>query len=134
MNVDFYERIWMWAAAVIIANNQPGNFNGSLIGMSSIPVVSVSQDDGSTLRQAIRAGGATVRIEVNATNAQSTGHNVVATRPGGPQTLVIGGHIDSGAWMPSSPRPCASVRAVRSHRARRLDRSGSSARITGQCS
>ena len=48
--------------------------------------------------------------------------------------VLIGGHIDSGAWMPSSPRPCASVRAVRSHRARRLDRSGSSARITGQCS
>jgi Iap family predicted aminopeptidase len=90
------------AAAVIIANNQPGNFNGSLIGMSSIPVVSVSQDDGSTLRQAIRAGGATVRIEVNATNAQSTGHNVVATRPGGPQTLVIGGHIDSVAAGPGA--------------------------------
>ena len=43
-------------------------------------------------------------------------------------------HIASGAWMPSSPRPWASVRPVTSHSASRLVRTGSSARITGQCS
>jgi Iap family predicted aminopeptidase len=90
------------AAAVIIVNNQPGNFNGSLIGMSSIPTVSVSQDDGATLRQAVRAGGATVRVEVNASTEQSTGQNVIATRPGGSQTIVIGGHIDSVAAGPGA--------------------------------
>lgn len=89
------------AAAVIIVNNQPGNFNGSLISMSSIPVVSVSQADGSTLRQAAHSG-ATARVEVNASNEQSTGQNVVATRPGGAQTLVIGGHIDSVAAGPGA--------------------------------
>lgn len=89
------------AVAVIIVNNQPGNFNGSLIAMSSIPAVSVSQADGDTLRQAAR-DGARVRVEVNASNEQSTGHNVVATRPGGPQTLVIGGHIDSVAAGPGA--------------------------------
>jgi Zn-dependent M28 family amino/carboxypeptidase len=90
------------ALAVIIVNNQPGNFNGSLIGMASIPAVSVSQADGATLRQAIRAGGASARVDVNASNEQSTGVNVVATRPGGPQTLVIGGHIDSVAAGPGA--------------------------------
>lgn len=89
------------AVAVIIVNNQSGNFNGSLVSMSSIPVVSVSQADGSTLRQAARSGG-TVRVEVNASNEQSTGSNVVATRPGGAQTLVIGGHIDSVAAGPGA--------------------------------
>jgi aminopeptidase YwaD len=89
------------AAAVIIVNNQPGNFNGSLISMSSIPVVSVSQADGATLRQAAREG-ATARVEVNASNEQSTGQNVIATRPGGAQTLVIGGHIDSVAAGPGA--------------------------------
>jgi Iap family predicted aminopeptidase len=90
------------AVAVIIANNQPGNFNGSLIGMSSIPAVSVSQADGATLRQVARAGGATVQVEVDASTEQSTGVNVVATRPGGEQTLVVGGHIDSVAAGPGA--------------------------------
>ncbi len=90
------------AVAIVIVNNQPGNFNGSLVSMSSIPAVSVSQEDGASLRQAIRAGGATVRVEVNASNEQSTGQNVVATRPGGAQTLVIGGHIDSVAAGPGA--------------------------------
>ncbi|HZO32268.1 MAG TPA: M28 family metallopeptidase [Chloroflexota bacterium] len=89
------------AVAVIIVNNQPGNFNGSLVSMSTIPVVSVSQADGATLRQAARSGAA-VRVEVNASNEQSTGANVVATRPGGAQTLVIGGHIDSVAAGPGA--------------------------------
>jgi aminopeptidase YwaD len=89
------------AAAIIIVNNAPGNVNGSLIGMSAIPAVSVSQEDGITLQQAAAAGGR-VRVEVDASAEQSTGSNVVATRPGGPQTLVIGAHIDSVAAGPGA--------------------------------
>jgi len=88
--------------AVIIANHSPGNYNGSLRNMSAVPAVSISQEDGIVLRQAIRAGGATVRVEVNASNLQSTGSNVVAVRPGGPQTLVLGAHIDSVAAGPGA--------------------------------
>lgn len=88
--------------AVIIVNNQPGNFNGSLLGMSTIPAVSVSQADGAAIRQAIRAGGATARVDVNANMAQKQAANVVATRPGGSQTLVIGGHFDSVAAGPGA--------------------------------
>lgn len=90
------------AVAVIVSNNQPGNVNGSLTGASTIPAVTVSQEDGSGLRQAIRAGGATARVEVNASTEQSTGQNVIATRPGGPQTVVVGGHIDSVAAGPGA--------------------------------
>jgi aminopeptidase YwaD len=89
------------AVGVIIVNNQPGNFNGSLIGMSTIPVVAVAQEDGATLRQQARAVGA-IRMTVDASISQSSGSNVVATRPGGPQTLVIGGHIDSVAASPGA--------------------------------
>jgi Zn-dependent M28 family amino/carboxypeptidase len=81
--------------ALIIANNQPGNFSGSLIGVSSIPVISISQSDGQELQRAIRAGGATVRVTVDASVQNGTAANVVATRPGGSQTIVIGGHFDS---------------------------------------
>jgi Zn-dependent M28 family amino/carboxypeptidase len=62
----------------------------------------VSQADGATLRQAARSGNATVRVEVNATTEQSTGANVVATLSGGPQAIVIGGHIDSVAAGPGA--------------------------------
>ncbi|MCC7366969.1 MAG: M20/M25/M40 family metallo-hydrolase [Chloroflexi bacterium] len=89
------------ALGVVIANNQPGNFNGSLIGTSTIPAVSVSQADGETLRQVAQAGGS-VQITVDASVAQTTGANVVATRPGGPRTLVVGAHIDSVSAGPGA--------------------------------
>lgn len=90
------------AVAVIIGNNDIGNFNGSLLGPSTIPAVSVSKDDATTLRQAIRAGGTTVQVSVNASSEQSTGANVVATRPGGPKTVVVGAHMDSVAAGPGA--------------------------------
>jgi aminopeptidase YwaD len=90
------------AVAIIVANNAPGNVNGSLVSPSTIPAVTVSQADGSALRQAIRAGGATVRVDVNASSDQSTGANVVATKPGGPQTVVVGAHMDSVAAGPGA--------------------------------
>lgn len=90
------------ARAVIIFNNQPGNFSGSLIGASAIPAVSVSQSDGQELRQAIRAGQGTVRLTIDASMRSGTAANVVATRPGGSRTIVIGGHFDSGTEGPGA--------------------------------
>jgi Iap family predicted aminopeptidase len=90
------------AVAVVIGNNDTGNFNGSLLSPSTIPAVSVSKEDATTLRQAIRAGGATVQVSVNASSEQSTGANVVATRPGGPHTVVVGAHMDSVAAGPGA--------------------------------
>jgi hypothetical protein len=43
-------------------------------------------------------------------------------------------YIREGAWMPSSSSPCPRVRAVRSHMASRLPRTGSSVLRTGQAS
>lgn len=90
------------ARAVIVSNNQPGNFNGSLVGLSAIPAVSVSEADGQALRQALQGGPVTARVEVDASMEQRTAANVVATRPGGPRTLVIGGHFDSVAAGPGA--------------------------------
>jgi Zn-dependent M28 family amino/carboxypeptidase len=90
------------ARAVIIYNNQPGNFTGSLIGVSKIPAVSVAQADGQELRQAIRAGNTNVHVTVDASMAQSTAANVVAIKPGGPRSIVIGGHFDTVAAGPGA--------------------------------
>jgi Iap family predicted aminopeptidase len=90
------------AVAVIVGNNEDGSFNGSLLGPSTIPAVGVSKADASTLRQAIRAGSTTVRVDVDASSEQSTGANVVATKAGGPQTVVIGAHMDSVAAGPGA--------------------------------
>lgn len=89
------------AVGIVIVNNQPGNVNGSLIGLSTIPAVSVAQEDGAALR-AVAAGAVPVQLTVDASAEQSTGVNVVATRPGGPQSIVIGAHIDSVAAGPGA--------------------------------
>jgi aminopeptidase YwaD len=89
------------AVGLIVVNNAPGNFNGSLVGLSSIPAVSVSETDGVGLRGAA-ARGERVRVTVDASAEPRTGSNVVATRPGGPETLVIGAHIDSVAAGPGA--------------------------------
>jgi aminopeptidase YwaD len=39
---------------------------------------------------------------VNASSEQSQGANVVATKPGGPQTVVVGAHMDSVAAGPGA--------------------------------
>jgi len=87
------------AVGIVIYNHQPGVVNGSLTGPSSIPAIMVSQADGQELRRLAREGGA-VRLTVDASMAQSAAANVVATRPGGPHTVVIGGHFDS---VPAGP-------------------------------
>lgn len=100
------------ARAVIISNNQPGNFNGSLIGMSAIPAVGISQADGQALRQAIRAGSTRVQLQVDASIEQRTAANVVATRPGGARTLVVGGHFDSVAAGPGANDNASGIAVV----------------------
>jgi serine protease len=50
------------AVGVIIANNVPGNFSGTLNGSSSIPVVAISMEDGNALQT---AGAVTVSISTS---------------------------------------------------------------------
>ena len=88
------------AIAAIIYNSQPGNFSGSLASSSSIPAVSLSLEDGEALAGQVARGSVAARIVVDAAIEQRTAANVVGTRPGGPRTIVIGGHLDS---VPAGP-------------------------------
>ncbi|MDP2937612.1 MAG: M28 family metallopeptidase [Dehalococcoidia bacterium] len=84
------------AAGAIIFNNAPGNFRGRLSQLASIPVVSISQDEGNLLLELLKRGTVTVQFSVDATSEERRGQNIIATRRGtGAGTLVFGAHYDS---------------------------------------
>jgi Zn-dependent M28 family amino/carboxypeptidase len=90
------------AAAAIIYNNQPGTFSGSLVTPPQIPVAAISDGDGEALLQRTRLETVVARLAVDASMQSRTAANVIGTRPGGPQTVVIGGHFDSIAAGPGA--------------------------------
>jgi len=90
------------ASAAVVFNNQPLNFNGNLATESRIPAVSVSHDDGETLLAQARQGSLSVRLAVDASLEPRMGANAIATKPGGPQTVVIGAHLDSVSAGPGA--------------------------------
>lgn len=95
------------AKAAIIHNNQPGGFNGTLGPPRPegpyVPSVSISQEQGTAIREAI-AGGATVTasIDVETTILNASTNNVIATTAHGNlnSTLMLGAHTDSVAAGP----------------------------------
>jgi aminopeptidase YwaD len=90
------------ASGLVIANNQPGSYAGSLGGQVSLPVVGVSQADGEQLRRQIANGPTRVRLAVDADSAERTGVNVQGSRPGGSQMVIIGAHYDSVSAGPGA--------------------------------
>lgn len=83
------------AIGVIVYNNQPGIFGGSLIGPGELPVVAISAEDGERLRDLVQSERTTVRFRVEAELQDRTGVNVVAARDAGAKMVVIGAHYDS---------------------------------------
>lgn len=93
----------------IIYNNVPGLYSGSLLNMSRpegpyVPVVSLSQENGTAIAAAIAAGGKAVlgKIGVVAQNENRTTANVIATSRTGNQNNIVcaGAHTDS---VPGGP-------------------------------
>jgi aminopeptidase YwaD len=87
------------ARGVIIFNNETGIFLGSLSQQASIPVVSISRDDGEALERDLGNGAIEAEVAVGALGT-SVGHNVVAKPPGRECATVTGGHFDS---VPQAP-------------------------------
>jgi aminopeptidase YwaD len=90
------------ATAAVVYNNQPGTFAGSLVSASQIPVAGISESDGEALLQRVRQESVVARLTVDASTETRTAANVIGTRPGGPQTVVIGGHFDSVSAGPGA--------------------------------
>ena len=104
--IRFGEKVANLAAAgasgVIVFNNEPRNFSGNLGSRGQVPSVSLSNEDGERLLALLERGPVRVRLKVDATMRDHTGDNVIATRSGGPRTVVIGGHYDSVAAGPGA--------------------------------
>ncbi len=87
------------ASGVVIFNNAPGLFRGTLVAPFEIPVVSISQFDGETLLGLLQEGKVNVNLRVQPEAKPS--RNVVAVKEGGQGAiLVLGAHYDS---VPASP-------------------------------
>lgn len=82
------------ARAVIIFNNDAGTFLGALSQPVSIPVVSISQNEGQALLRDLNGGNVEADVAVG-TLGGSVSYNVIARPPGQECETVTGGHFDS---------------------------------------
>ena len=86
------------AVGAIIYNNVPGDFQGTLgrrdADSISIPVVSISDEDGARLLEAL--AGSEMSATLSVVRVTSPSRNVVAEKPGpGNAVVVLGAHYDS---------------------------------------
>lgn len=93
------------AVAAVIYNNALGNFRGTLgrpdSGSSSIPVVSISSEDGAKLLAALSQRDITATVSV--VRKELSSRNVIAEKPGpGDDVVVLGAHYDSVPDVPGA--------------------------------
>ncbi len=95
-------------AALIIHNNQPGNFNGTLgtpldaQGRAWLPVVSVSLDDGLYLREQIEARATTTNLfNVNGNLQLASGTSMASPHAAGVAALIV---QKNPSWSPAQVR------------------------------
>ena len=82
------------AVGVVVFNNQPGNFQGTLGSASDIIVASISQEEGQRLLEIASDRRVSARLAVKFQDNPS--QNVVAEKAGtGPGIVVLGGHYDT---------------------------------------
>ena len=82
------------AVGVVIFNNLPGNFQGTLGGATDIIVASISQEEGQRLLEMASDRQISARLAVKFQDNPS--RNVVAEKAGtGPGIVVLGGHYDT---------------------------------------
>jgi aminopeptidase YwaD len=87
------------ASAVVIFNNEPGEFIGVLSETSAIPAATISQDEGERLLSLLEEGPVRVSLHV-AGPQRGTSRNVIGRPSDEPCETVSGGHFDS---VPAGP-------------------------------
>ncbi|MEO1403268.1 MAG: M28 family metallopeptidase [Cyanobacteria bacterium J06635_1] len=101
------------AVGVIIINTEVDNFFGTLGEAVSIPVFSLSGEDGEALNRELQGDLSSGQLTVNVERQSVTGRNVIAHQPGVTQPrLIIGGHYDSVADSPGANDNASGTAAV----------------------
>lgn len=105
------------AVAVIVQNNQDGEWRGSLgepLDMA-VPVIALSKEDGSRLRERMKTNKevkASVQVEGSLTSKQ-TSYNIIAVRKpvqgGTGQTVLVTAHHDSAPLSPGANNGASGV-------------------------
>lgn len=91
------------ARALLVANNQPGLFQGALQDQAPLPVLGISQEDGQSLKGLLAQGPVRMRVRVWSQNYPS--QNVVAEQGGttpSPKVVLITAHYDTVADVPGA--------------------------------
>ncbi|NJO80771.1 MAG: M28 family peptidase [Cyanobacteria bacterium RM1_2_2] len=91
------------AVGLIIVNNAPGDFSGSLGDGFDIPVLSLSQEQGRPLLKQAEREQLEITLNVNITERTVTGRNIIAHLAGVDQpSILVGGHYDSVQGSPGA--------------------------------
>lgn len=92
------------ALALIVGNNQPGPFRGTIADGAervTIPVVGVTSDDAALIDEAVEVGGR-LTVRASRTSEPFESRNVVAKPSSAPCTAYVGAHYDSVAEGPGA--------------------------------
>lgn len=90
------------AVALVVANNQPGPFRGTIADGAervTIPVVGVTSDDAALIDEAVGVGGQ-LTVRASRTSEPYQSQNVVGKPSAAPCTAYVGSHYDS---VPAGP-------------------------------
>lgn len=91
------------AVGLVVVNTESGNVSGTLGGAVSIPVLTLSGEQGKPLLEQTRQVQQPVSLAVNTRQRTVTGRNVVAHLPGVTRpSVLLGAHYDSVAGSPGA--------------------------------
>ncbi|MGE5542920.1 MAG: M20/M25/M40 family metallo-hydrolase [Bacillota bacterium] len=105
------------AIGVIIFNNVPENFFGTLQQPVGVPAVSISGEDGEGLVAALGEGPVRAHLVSDTIIELRDSHNVIASKQpsrgkGTGKTVLIGGHLDSVAAGPGANDNASGVAVI----------------------
>ncbi|MGE5486130.1 MAG: M20/M25/M40 family metallo-hydrolase [Ignavibacteriales bacterium] len=105
------------ATGVIIFNNAPENFFGTLQQPVGVPAVSISGVDGDALVAALEEGSVRAHLVSDTIIEQRYSHNVIASKEpsrgkGTGKTVLIGAHLDSVAAGPGANDNASGVAVI----------------------
>ncbi|MCC7161722.1 MAG: M20/M25/M40 family metallo-hydrolase [Anaerolineae bacterium] len=91
------------AKAILIYNERPESFTGTLRERVSIPTIALSGAAGQEILKRLPQGTVRVQIKSDSGVEQRTGYNVIGTLKGKTaETIVLGGHYDSVSAGPGA--------------------------------